>query len=410
MPGLGAGAPGAAPRAAPGTAGRRRATAADGRAAALHLPATLLAAAPHQRARGRTRRPAAAAAGRPARGRARGPRGQPGAVRASTRRLDGRAAPDGARSRAPCCRCCSTPTSAATRSALVTFRGTGRRAWCCRRLVGRGRGAPAGAAAHRRPDPAGRGLLRGRATCCACERLRDPRAGRCWSWSPTAGPPAGPDPLARARRAAALLAAEGAAAVVVDCESGPVRLGSGRASWPRTSAPSTCRWPSSRADGARPAASAARRPRRDEGGRPDAAGKPRSRPRRRADHPAAPQPAAARRAHRRRQGQVDRRVRDGAAGLEPGLADRGVPVREERQVEGRRGDRASRARPAARARPARAARSSGTRWARAGRGSRKPGTEDDHAADGRRGLGRDQAPARRADATASTCWTSSPTR
>ena len=43
---------------------------------------------------------------------------------------------------------------------------------------------------------------------------------------------------------------------------------------------------------------------------------------RRADHPPAPQPAAARRAHRRDEGQVDRRLRAGAARLEPGLADR----------------------------------------------------------------------------------------
>jgi len=35
----------------------------------------------------------------------------------------------------------------------------------------------------------------------------------------------GPDPLGRARRAAALLVAEGAAAVVVDCETSFVRLG-----------------------------------------------------------------------------------------------------------------------------------------------------------------------------------------
>lgn len=35
----------------------------------------------------------------------------------------------------------------------------------------------------------------------------------------------GPDPVPLASRAARLLAAEGTASVVVDCESGPVRLG-----------------------------------------------------------------------------------------------------------------------------------------------------------------------------------------
>ena len=77
-------------------------------------------------------------------------------------------------------------------------------------------------------------------------------------------------------------------------------------------------------------------------------GQPLDRPRRRPDHPGAPQRAAAGRAHRAGQGEVDRRVRDGVAGLEPGLRHRGVPVRQEREVEGRRGGGVSRARPAAR--------------------------------------------------------------
>jgi magnesium chelatase subunit D len=43
---------------------------------------------------------------------------------------------------------------------------------------------------------------------------------------PTEGGPGGPpDPLGRARTAAALLVAEGTAAVVVDCETSYVRLG-----------------------------------------------------------------------------------------------------------------------------------------------------------------------------------------
>ena len=54
---------------------------------------------------------------RPARGVHVGREAQPGAVRRRRLRLDGRPAADGARSRAPCCRCCATPTSDATRSA-----------------------------------------------------------------------------------------------------------------------------------------------------------------------------------------------------------------------------------------------------------------------------------------------------
>ena len=68
-------------------------------------------------------------------------------------------------------------------------------------------------------------------------------------------------------------------------------------------------------------------------------GQPLDRPRRRPDHPCPPQRSAARRAHRRGQGQVDCGVRHGAAGMEPGLRRRGVPVRQERQVESGRGGR-----------------------------------------------------------------------
>ena len=77
--------------------------------------------------------------------------------------------------------------------------------------------------------PLAGGLLRARRVL-AVERLRDPRRrallvvltdGRA-----TVGvrPPGG-DPVRDACRAAALLAADGVATVVVDCESGPVRLG-----------------------------------------------------------------------------------------------------------------------------------------------------------------------------------------
>ncbi|MFC7635607.1 hypothetical protein ACFQWA_05360 [Streptomyces thermogriseus] len=57
------------------------------------------------------------------------------------------------------------------------------------------------------------------------ERLRDP-ARRALLVVVTDGrATGGPEPVALAGRAARLLAAEGVASVVVDCESGPVRLG-----------------------------------------------------------------------------------------------------------------------------------------------------------------------------------------
>jgi magnesium chelatase subunit D len=76
--------------------------------------------------------------------------------------------------------------------------------------------------------PLADGLLRSRRVL-ATERLRDPRRrallvlltdGRA-----TVAARPGGDPVHDACRAAALLAADGVATVVVDCESGPVRLG-----------------------------------------------------------------------------------------------------------------------------------------------------------------------------------------
>jgi magnesium chelatase subunit D len=76
--------------------------------------------------------------------------------------------------------------------------------------------------------PLAEGLLRAR-RLLAAERLRDPRRrallvimtdGRA-----TVAARPGNDPVRDACRAAALLAADGIATVVVDCEAGPVRLG-----------------------------------------------------------------------------------------------------------------------------------------------------------------------------------------
>jgi magnesium chelatase subunit D len=57
------------------------------------------------------------------------------------------------------------------------------------------------------------------------ERLRDP-ARRPLLVAVTDGrATGGPEPVGRAQRAAGLLAADGTASVVLDCEAGPVRLG-----------------------------------------------------------------------------------------------------------------------------------------------------------------------------------------
>ncbi|MGI5527481.1 vWA domain-containing protein [Streptomyces syringium] len=57
------------------------------------------------------------------------------------------------------------------------------------------------------------------------ERLRDPSRRPLLVVVTDGRATGGPEPLVRATRAARMLAGEGTASVVVDCESGPVRLG-----------------------------------------------------------------------------------------------------------------------------------------------------------------------------------------
>jgi magnesium chelatase subunit D len=72
--------------------------------------------------------------------------------------------------------------------------------------------------------PLAAGLLKAREVL-RVERMRDP-ARRPLVVTVTDGrATGGAEPVARARRAARLLAADGTASVVLDCESGPVRLG-----------------------------------------------------------------------------------------------------------------------------------------------------------------------------------------
>ena len=72
--------------------------------------------------------------------------------------------------------------------------------------------------------PLAAGLLRAHETL-RLERLRDPRRRPLLVLVTDGRATGGPNALPDARRAARLLAAQGTAAVVVDCESGPVRLG-----------------------------------------------------------------------------------------------------------------------------------------------------------------------------------------
>ncbi|MGW4203300.1 putative cobaltochelatase [Streptomyces sp. NPDC004726] len=72
--------------------------------------------------------------------------------------------------------------------------------------------------------PLAAGLLRAR-DVLRVERMRDPSRRPLLVVVTDGRATGGPDPLALASRAARLHAAEGTAAIVVDCESGPVRLG-----------------------------------------------------------------------------------------------------------------------------------------------------------------------------------------
>jgi magnesium chelatase subunit D len=72
--------------------------------------------------------------------------------------------------------------------------------------------------------PLAAGLLRA-GELLRTERIRDPRRRALLVLVTDGRATGGPDPVAGAHRAAALLAAAGVHSVVVDCESGPVRLG-----------------------------------------------------------------------------------------------------------------------------------------------------------------------------------------
>ena len=233
VPGPGAGACRASARAAPGRRSRARtepgrvvraSDAVPRRAVDVHLPATITAAAPHQAARGRVGRRAAAAprmtCAPPS---ARAGRGT-WCSSSSTppgRWPPGRGCP---RSAGPCSSLLRDAYQRRDKVGLVSFRAGG-----AELVLPPTCSVPAAQARLTALRTGGRtplagGLLRAR-DVLRVERLRDPRRrpllvlltdGRA-----TVAARAGGDPVHDACRAAALLAGDGVATVVVDCESGP---------------------------------------------------------------------------------------------------------------------------------------------------------------------------------------------
>ncbi|PZG02578.1 protoporphyrin IX magnesium chelatase, partial [Micromonospora craterilacus] len=221
-PGMGEGVPGRRSRA---RTGRGRTTAARvpaGRPGALHLPATVRAAAPHQAHRGRTTGPL---------------RLRASDVREAVR--EGRegnlvlfvvdaSGSMGARQRMSAVKdaVLALLTDAYQRRdkvAVIAFRGAGAQTLLpatCSVLAASTRLAelPTGGR-----TPLAEGLLAA-AELLRLERLRDPKRRPLVLVVTDGRATAGPDPLRRADRAAAVLRTTGAACIVVDCESGPVRL------------------------------------------------------------------------------------------------------------------------------------------------------------------------------------------
>jgi magnesium chelatase subunit D len=224
--GVGAGEAGRRSRAL--TASGRRVGAARpvGRSGALHLTETLRAAAPHQQGRGRESGPIRF-------------RGED--LRVAVR--EGRESNlvlfcvDASGSMAARTRMEQVKTAVLSllldayqrrdKVGLVTFRGagaelalppTGSVDVAARRL----RDLPAGGR-----TPLAEGLLEA-ARVLDLERIRDPRRRPLLVLVTDGRATAGPDAVARSRRAAALLSARGVATVLVDCETGALRLGLAR--------------------------------------------------------------------------------------------------------------------------------------------------------------------------------------
>ncbi|ABP54972.1 VWA domain-containing protein [Salinispora tropica] len=221
-PGIGEGVPGRRSRARTGRGRTTGARVPAGRLGALHLPATVRAAAGYQVARGRTSGPL---------------RLRPADVREAVR--EGRegnlvlfvvdaSGSMGARQRMSAVKgaVLALLTDAYQRRdkvAVVAFRGSGAEVL----LPATASVLAASTRLAELPTggrtPLAEGLLAA-AELLRVERLRDPRRRPLTLVVTDGRATAGADPLPRAARAAAVLRATGAPCVVVDCESGPVRL------------------------------------------------------------------------------------------------------------------------------------------------------------------------------------------
>ncbi len=221
-PGVGDGVPGRRSRARTGRGRTTGSRVPAGRVGALHLPATVRAAAPHQAARGRLTGPL---------------RLRADDVREAVR--EGRegnlvlfvvdaSGSMGARQRMTAVKdaVLALLTDAYQRRdkvAVIAFRGTGARTL----LPATSSVLAASTGLAELPTggrtPLAEGLLAA-ADLLLVERLRDPKRRPLVLVVTDGRATAGPRPLDRAAAAAAVLAATGAPCVVVDCESGPVRL------------------------------------------------------------------------------------------------------------------------------------------------------------------------------------------
>jgi magnesium chelatase subunit D len=107
---------------------------------------------------------------------------------------------------------------------MVTFRGSGAEVALPPTFSVEAAAARLAAVPTGGRTPLAAGLLRA-AELLRTERIRDPRRRALLMLVTDGRATGGPDPVANAHRAAGLLAAAGVHSVVVDCESGPVRLG-----------------------------------------------------------------------------------------------------------------------------------------------------------------------------------------
>ena len=224
VPGVGAGASGRRSRARTDSGHITGAQRPRGRVARVHVPATFAAAAPYQVARGR------AAGG--------GLLLRPGDLREA--RHEGREsnlvlfAVDASGSMAARARMGAVKGAVLSllldayqrrdKVGMVTFRGSGAEVALPPTFSVEAAAARLAAVPTGGRTPLAAGLLRA-GELLRTERIRDPRRRALLVLVTDGRATGGRDPVASAHRAAGLLAAAGVHSVVVDCESGPVRLG-----------------------------------------------------------------------------------------------------------------------------------------------------------------------------------------